>query len=137
MFSQRDCFRKSCYACSYNTIERASDFTTGNFWGIEKISTSFDTYKGVSMLLINTKKAEQIFEQIKEELFIERRSVEEAVLANDALVKGSVYPPDRDDIYRCFEKSGFSKMIRKFYSAFSKRRILSNLYHFKKKILKK
>lgn len=137
MFSQRDCFRRSCYYCQYNTIERVSDFTTGNFWGIENISNTFDTYKGVSMLLVNTDKGRKLFEKIQDGLIIERRSVEEAIRANDALVKTSFYHHDRNNIYKYFCSKGFSKTIRKFYSNFSARTILYKLYHLKHKILRK
>ena len=46
MFGERNCFRRECYNCKYNTIERITDFTTGNFWGIEKMTNTFDTRMG-------------------------------------------------------------------------------------------
>lgn len=134
MFAHRDCFRKTCYSCRFNILERCSDFTTGNFWGIENISNAFDVKLGVSMLLINSEKGKQIFEKIKDRLRLEERMVEDAIRANDALVKGSKYPQDRDAIYRCFVTYGFSKTIRKFYSKLSKRQIVYRLYKIKKHI---
>lgn len=116
MFGTRNCFRRSCYDCKYNTLQRVSDITTGNFWGIENISKAFDTYMGVSMALLNTEKGVALFEAVRDELFVESRSLEDAVQANDALVKGSVYPKQRDAIYRLFRKEGFQAQFKKYYT---------------------
>ncbi len=135
MFSYRDCFRKSCYVCPYNTIERCSDFTTGNFWGIENISTAFNTTLGVSMLLVNTEKGQQLFDKIKNQMQVEQRTVQEAIQANDALIKTSVYPQYRDAIYETFIKKGFTKTMRKYYSKTSVRNLLAFAYRVKCELL--
>ena len=137
MFSYRDCFRKSCYSCPYNTIQRCSDFTTGNFWGIENISTAFDTTKGVSMLLINTQKGQQIFQRIKNKMQIEQRTLQEAIQANDALIKTVAYPEHRDGIYKTFAKNGLTKTMQKYYSAISVRNLIAIAYRVKCKLFGK
>ena len=116
MFAHRDCFRTSCYTCSYTNLNRCSDITTGNFWGIEKISSKFDTSLGVSMALINTKKGNNLFVSVRDEIVCEQRLIDEAVAANDALVKCVPYQKRRDRIYKCFSKRGFDRMIQKYYT---------------------
>lgn len=115
MFATRDCYRASCYRCPYNTIERVSDFTTGNYWGIENKSTAFDATLGVSMVLTNTERAGRILEEMMPDMTVEKRTVEDAIQSNDALVKGSTPPRKRDAIYACFAKKGFGPMFRKYY----------------------
>jgi len=117
MFARRDCFRKSCYRCKYNTLHRYSDITTGNFWNIEKISEAFNTKLGVSMALINTKKGQKLFDSIRSELFTEVRSIDEAMKSNDALYKGSCLPWQRNKIYKFYNSHGFTATINHFYSA--------------------
>lgn len=116
MFGTRDCFRKECYACKYNTIERISDFTTGNFWGIEGMTDFFNTHNGVSMLLLNTDKARKLFEKVADRFLEMDMTLEQAITANDALVHTCRYPDNRDKLYRCFYKHGFEAMYKKFYT---------------------
>ena len=59
-------FRESCYNCKYTTPNRKTDFTIADCWGIEKVAPEFDDNKGVSLLLVRTCKANDIFEEIKE-----------------------------------------------------------------------
>ena len=115
MFGSRNCFRKECYNCQYNTIERISDFTTGNFWNIEKMTDAFDTKNGVSMLLLNTDLAQNIFEKIADRYQVIDMTLEQAIQANDALVHTCKYPSDRDAIYCCFARQGFDSMFQKYY----------------------
>ena len=115
MFGSRNCFRKECYSCQYNTIERISDFTTGNFWNIEKMTDAFDTKNGVSMLLLNTDLAQKVFEKIANRFQIKDMTCEQAIQANDALVHTCKYPCNRDAIYHCFVRQGFNSMFQKYY----------------------
>lgn len=136
MFGTRNCFRRSCYHCKYNTLYRVSDITTGNFWGIENISKAFDTYMGVSMALLNTEKGIALFEAVRDELNIEARSIEDAVQANDALVKGSVYPKQRDAIYRLFQAEGFQAQFKKYYTDYWWKTVRMYISIIKQKLFK-
>ena len=60
--------RPSCHECVYASFHRATDLTMGDFWGIENSEKSFDDDKGVSVLLVNTKKGKKIVEEIKSDL---------------------------------------------------------------------
>jgi len=62
-------FRESCYNCKYTTPNRMTDFTIADCWGVEKISTEFDDDKGVSLLMVRTKKGIELFNSIKKNLF--------------------------------------------------------------------
>ena len=116
MFGARNCFRKSCYNCQYNTLHRYGDITTGNFWGIEKISTAFDAKLGVSMAIINSAKGRVLFDNIRSDMIVEEHTIEEAISANDALIKRSEYSRYRDKIYHQLDKYGLEKVIKKYYT---------------------
>lgn len=60
--------RPSCYKCPYKSIAHSSDFTLADCWGIDKREPDFNDNKGVSLLLINSAKAEHIFADISSEL---------------------------------------------------------------------
>lgn len=60
--------RPSCYECGYCTPDRHSDFTLGDFWGIEKVRPDRDDGMGTSLVILHTDKAREVWEQVKEEL---------------------------------------------------------------------
>lgn len=66
MFFKNNSLRLSCHSCKYSTVERDIDITIGDFWGIEKIRHDFDDGMGISMMILHTKKAEDIWNRIKE-----------------------------------------------------------------------
>lgn len=57
--------RPSCYNCKFVNENRKADFTIGDLWGIEKILPEFNDNKGISLLTVNSKKAESIFKEIE------------------------------------------------------------------------
>ena len=44
--------RSSCDECKFTKLNRVSDLTLGDFWGIENVFPEFDDDKGCSVLLI-------------------------------------------------------------------------------------
>lgn len=55
-------YRRGCYGCAFARPERVSDFTIGDYWGIETAHPSFYDSKGISLVLLNTAKAEAYFD---------------------------------------------------------------------------
>ena len=60
--------REACYNCKYTNLNRCSDITIADFWGIEKHMPDFDDNKGISLILINTQKGIGIYNAIKSNL---------------------------------------------------------------------
>lgn len=58
-------WRKSCYDCNYKSLNRASDMTIGDYWGVEKHHGDFKPKDGVSLILVNTEQGKRLFEKIK------------------------------------------------------------------------
>ena len=57
--------RPSCYCCKCKNGISQSDLTIADFWGINIISPDFDDDKGVGLVLVNTTKGKEIFEQLQ------------------------------------------------------------------------
>ncbi len=60
--------RPSCLKCKFCTVERDSDFTIGDFWGIERINPTMDDGMGTSMVILHTEKARRIWISVRDEL---------------------------------------------------------------------
>lgn len=74
--------RPSCHFCKFSSMKRVSDFTIGDLWGIEKIEPTWNDNKGVSLLVISTRKARDIFLDIKQYLKFKEIDIERAFSYN-------------------------------------------------------
>jgi len=124
--------RKSCYSCKFARVPRVGDFTLGDFWGLGKvIPFHFDKSKGVSLLLVNSDRGSAVLQSCKNELFLEKRQLSEAITMNPRINSVKKYPSERDtfltDInimpiekiwkkYRLQEKCTVQEIIRKSVS---------------------
>lgn len=86
--------RPSCRKCQFKGISRKADITLGDFWGIEQ---SLDDDKGISMVMVNSKKGEELFHRITPGIYFHKRTVEEAVQGNVHLCNSVEMPKDADD----------------------------------------
>lgn len=68
MFFGNYILRPSCHACTYCTVDRGSDFTLGDFWGIEKVRPEADDGMGNSLVILHTKQARNVWEEVRERL---------------------------------------------------------------------
>lgn len=68
MYFKNYILRPSCHSCRFCTAYRSSDFTLGDFWGIEKVRPDLDDGMGSSMVILHTERAKKIWEQVQENL---------------------------------------------------------------------
>ena len=99
-------FRQSCYHCKHVGVNRSSDITLADFWGLPIIDkTVKDFGKGYSMVIINSDKGKQIFSDIKEVLCIKTFDLIDAITYNSSYTK-------------CVDDSLVSKAYRFCYKNF-------------------
>ena len=60
--------RPSCHACEFASPDRESDFTLGDFWGVEAVRPEADDGMGISLVLLHTDKARKIWAEARESL---------------------------------------------------------------------
>lgn len=110
-------FRESCYNCKFSNTPRVSDITIADFWGIgSERPFKEDTKKGCSLVLINTVVGKRFVQNVKDNIFIERRTLNEAMLINHQLYRSSKRPRQRNGVYSyCFNHS-IDEVYRHFYN---------------------
>lgn len=57
--------RNSCSSCKFASTKRPGDISIGDFWGIDYADKSFNDGKGVSLVTLNTEKASELLDNIK------------------------------------------------------------------------
>ena len=91
IFGSEVAARNSCYNCRFRTLNRDSDITIADFWGIEKICPEMDDTKGTSLVLINTPKGKGIFEKVKVQCKIKPVSIHGGIKYNQRAIKSREY----------------------------------------------
>lgn len=108
--------RENCYHCKYASIERVSDITLADFWGIGKIKPINADYKGgCSMVSVNSTKGQELMDKVKDTVYCEPRDVQETIAGgNEQIVKPSDRPVERDTFYVDAKAMSYKKLIKKY-----------------------
>lgn len=123
--------RPSCYNCKVKKIKRKSDFTMGDYWNCDKLPDKFKKANGCTLLLCNTNKSFDIFNDIKEELSFEKISLKEGLIVNSGnnysmVLKSTNKPNDRNEFMNDLEKTDYknlSKLLKKYITLTKKDKI--------------
>lgn len=138
-FINEDILAESCYNCRYASPERVGNMTIGDFWGLGKtIPFNYDVDR-VSAVLINDEKGQLAFDSIKDILFFEERTNDEAIIGNDKLRNSASKGENRDYflIQKCVESSLIDKYGKLTEFNFKKHMIKLKIKHLLKKSVKK
>lgn len=78
--------RDSCHECRYTTLHRESDITLADFWGYKAHNFKTVNYnKGTSLIIVNSKKGQEVVSLIKKAMYIEKSNIDTAVKGNKCL----------------------------------------------------
>ena len=83
------CLRNSCSECPAKGIDRCTDFTLGDYWGIWNQHPEFDDDKGTSVVFVHTKKADKIITKLMDRFEWLKVGIEDAYRENISLVESS------------------------------------------------
>lgn len=100
------CFylRPSCHDCRFRCGKSGSDITLGDFWGIQHIKPELDDDKGISLVLANSKKGEDLIKLTNIKTYI--ANYDEAYYWNHALEQNPSIPPEREYFWNLYNKIG-------------------------------
>lgn len=109
--------RYSCYECKFAGARRMSDFTIGDYWGIQEYPEQH--YDGVSVIISHNESADALLNEAESFL-----TINEAVL-EDVLTNNKRLATCRDKRYKLPERRLMSKLFRKYSY-----KTLNNIYSF-------
>lgn len=112
-------YTENCYSCKYASTKRVSDISLGDSWGSELLE---EDNKGVSLVLCQTEKGEQLIEASNLELF--EVNIDKAIQNNHQLMYPTKAPKEREEFLGLLQKG------KNFKQAFAK--CLPKLYYKKK-----
>lgn len=137
-FLKNTILRDSCYNCAFKKLDRISDITLADFWGIQNVHPELDDNKGTSVLIVNSEKGKELFELIKEELVYTESNIEYVKQYNSSMIKSVNPDPNREKFFANLNEMTFDKLVAKYtYKKPLYRRVLGKIKRIIKKILGK
>ena len=108
--------RPSCHVCNAKGINRSSDLTLGDFWGMDKVCPEKNDGKGTSVIFANTEKGLDLIAELRESIDIEEIRYEEATLKNSSYFEAAPRNARADLFMASINGKSFSKSVeRAFY----------------------
>lgn len=119
--------RPSCYNCKFKTLNRASDITLADFWGIDKVLPEMYYERGVSLCWTSSKKGRDILAEVLKQTVYQKVDLQEAVRHNPSAIKSVNVHKNRVKFFKDFAEShdDITKLIEKYYDTRSLRKRLS------------
>jgi coenzyme F420-reducing hydrogenase beta subunit len=112
LFYSHVTLRPACHNCKFCNFSRPSDITIGDFWGIEKSMPDFDDNTGVSLVLTNSTKGQELFERISKNLYYRESNTTDCLQHN--LHTPSQPSPRRDKFWQDYKNKGFEYVLKKY-----------------------
>ncbi len=108
--------RPSCYECVFKGFPRMSDITLADFWGIEKYNKNLDNNIGTSLIILNSKKGERYFDEVKDRFEYSFLPIESSFKGNIALHKPIEQPTiNRESFFKDLDENNFDFVVNKYF----------------------
>ena len=105
--------RPSCYDCQFKDLPRVSDITMGDFWGVRQQGEHLDQDMGTSVVLINSKKGDELFEAIKGNICYFKQSIDAVRKGNSCLLYSAKEGKNRTIFFENIDLMAFDKLVKK------------------------
>lgn len=89
--------RPSCENCKFKGYSRVSDMTLGDFWGIWDIDSEMDDGNGTSVVLIQSRKGQALWNEISDKIKFKEVLLEQASRQNTSMLESSKANPKREE----------------------------------------
>lgn len=133
-FLKEICLRPSCHACHFKKLERPSDITLGDSWGVDRYMPELDDDKGTSLILVHTQTGEEMLEQILPHMKYCKVDIDKVLPATADSRKSVIPHPKRRQFFKkLYAEQDMCKIQRLLQEPFPKkvvwkmRRIYSKL----------
>lgn len=121
-FLESEIYRESCYNCRYADRKRVGDLTLGDFWGIElehpeylqENGGAFSLQKGVSAILVNTRKGQELLDQFGSDLHLSETDLDRIIRWNRQLNQPSIHSEKRADLADRYTRFGYKGIEAKW-----------------------
>lgn len=119
--------RPSCNNCKFREIpHRYADLTLGDFWGIQN-QTDENMMKGISVVLVDSKKGFAALDLVKENLILDEYKIEDVLPGNTALKNDPQIAEKQEMFFDLLSSNKFSYCVQKCSYVSPIKRIIGKL----------
>lgn len=93
-------FRPSCYQCKFATLERATDLTLGDFWGLSHVMQVNDFYKGYSIVISHNNQGENVLKELGNQIKMQEVPLENITKYNVSTTTTTTKPMRNEEFCR-------------------------------------
>lgn len=102
--------RNSCFLCRFKGIERCSDITLADYWGVKGIQPEAYNSQGTSLILLHSDKGRALLESCKDKLQI-TAAADGAFAFNPAVLTPIQKPARYDEFWTDYGKTPFDELV--------------------------
>ena len=102
--------RSSCFVCKFKGIERCSDITLADYWGVKGIQPDAYNPQGTSLVLIHSEKGRSLLEGCKDQLQLQP-AAKGAFAFNPAVLAPIQKPARYDEFWEGYGQTSFADLV--------------------------
>lgn len=131
--------KPACCNCMYKSYSNESDITLGDFWGVDKVHPEIDDTNGVSSVIVNTEKGNQLLENLMMDanVLFKETTISNIMSYDSSYVRKVSYNPQKYKFLRDIQESDDINFAISKYIAPSRTRIYLNKFLKLKYLYKK
>ena len=84
-----------------------------DYWGINLIHPKINDDKGISLVIINSNKGQELFENIKEKIIFVDTNLDEAIKYNSAMLKSACRSKNEIEFFNHLDDTDFDILVNK------------------------
>lgn len=136
-FLNSSTLRLCCYECKFKNYNRVSDFTIGDFWGIEKIVKDDSMVKdGTSLVIVSSNKGKKVLDKVLKNCNYIESSIADGRKYNPSLFKSSNKNNISTQYLEFMRSKNYNAIFEiALHHKFKSRNLLKNLIPYKLKFL--
>lgn len=102
--------RSSCFVCKFKGIERCSDITLADYWGVKGVQPDAYNPQGTSLVLIHSEKGRSLLEGCKDQLQLQP-AAKDAFAFNPAVLAPIQKPARYDEFWEGYGQTSFADLV--------------------------
>lgn len=108
------CLRPSCHNCHFKKLNRVSDITLADYWGIQNQYPDMDDDKGTSLVLVHSEKGQRRMDSLRGQLRLQEVPVAQALKPNPAMTQSAKPHKRRQEFFEHLGTMPFDKLVARY-----------------------
>lgn len=106
--------KPACLNCQFKNFKSGSDVTISDYWGSEIFEKEIDDNKGLSLIIINSRQGEDIFESIKNKVVCKLTDFDKAIQYNQGILYSATKNKNSEVFFIAAKKKGYEYAFKRY-----------------------